>query len=345
MKNIIIPKDGASDTTVRIISINKENGEFLQKKDYILEYETSKSVIELYSDLDGYIYNLFEVGTVVDVGEVVSIISEKKISKNEIQNLKKNLNIKIENEFSKKIITKKAKDLISKNEIDIRKIDLDVITEDIVKLYLEDKKNKQKNLKIKFSKNDIVLVGIGGHASMCIDIIISNGEYDIKGFVDDNTSTDKRHQIKYLGTIKDLDHLSKLGLKNVILGIGFLNNLKKREQLYEELIKNFSVPTIIHKSSIIEKTASIGFGCQIMAGSIIGSNVKVDDNTIVNSGAIISHDSTIDSSSHVTPGAIIAGHVKIGKRVTIGMGASVYINCKINNDIIINNNESVIDDR
>ena len=124
-----------------------------------------------------------------------------------------------------------------------------------------------------------------------------------------------------------------------------VHDLKKREKIYNLIKSKFKIPSIIHSSAIIEHTATIKDGCQIMAGAIIGSNVKVFENCIINSGPIISHDSVIGKSSHITPGATIAGHVKIGERVTIGMCSTIYINCSISNDIVINNNENVIYDK
>jgi UDP-3-O-[3-hydroxymyristoyl] glucosamine N-acyltransferase len=132
-----------------------------------------------------------------------------------------------------------------------------------------------------------------------------------------------------------------MGLKNLIIGVGFLGQQNKREKYYDEFSKKINIPTIIHEKSIIENTATIKGGCQIMAGAIIGSHVSIDSNCIINSGSIISHDCTIKKSSHITPGAILAGNVTIGRRCTIGMGSTIYLGLEISDDEVINNGENV----
>ncbi|MFM1774779.1 MAG: hypothetical protein RJA53_389, partial [Bacteroidota bacterium] len=190
---------------------------------------------------------------------------------------------------------------------------------------------------------DIVIVGIGGHAGMCIDILRQSNRYKIVGYIDDNATNDKKYGLKYLGRISDIEVLAKKGLLNAILGIGFVGNLKKREKVYNYLSQFVNIPSIIHRSSIIEPTAKIEKGCQIMAGAIIGSNVLIGENCIVNSGAIVSHDSIISDGTHLTPGATLAGNVNIGKRVTVGMCSTIYFGLNISDDVVITNGKSVIE--
>lgn len=339
MQKIKIPKDSASDTKVRVLKIFHRNGDLVKENESILEYETSKANMEVNAEGNGHIYHFINEGDEILVGNLVSIVSTKKLSEKEHEALDKQYkNTKFE-KSDKKIITKKAEIIINENNININKIDSPVITEDIVIKFL--KNNKIKN-NLKFSDKDIVIIGIGGHANMCIDVLKKNSNYNIKGYVDDTIKLDKVNGYNYLGNLNIIEELSALGLKNIIIGIGFLNNLKKRDRLYERLKKNFKIPNLIHKSAIIEESAIIGKGCQIMAGAIIGSYVSIEDNTIINSGSIISHNTIVGQSSHITPGATLAGHVTIGKRTTIGMCATIYIESVIGDDLIINNNENVI---
>tara|TARA_B110000114_G_C14761076_1_gene264879 strand:- start:23 stop:556 length:534 start_codon:yes stop_codon:yes gene_type:complete len=176
---------------------------------------------------------------------------------------------------------------------------------------------------------------------MCIDILMEQNEFNLVGFIDKIETSDKKYNLNYLGSLENLDNLISMGLKNLIIGVGFSGNLKKREKYYDEFSNKINIPTIIHKKSIIENSAKIKEGCQIMAGAIIGSHVTIDSNCIINCGSIISHDSTIKKSSHITPGAILAGNVTIGMRCTIGMGSTVYLGVEIYDDKTINNGENI----
>jgi sugar O-acyltransferase (sialic acid O-acetyltransferase NeuD family) len=187
----------------------------------------------------------------------------------------------------------------------------------------------------KFQENSIVIYGIGGHAGMCIDVLIENNHYEIVGFIDDNVKKDYLYGLKYLGDLKNLNQLIKDGLKNFIIGIGFLYDLNKRNMLYQSLKDKVNIPTIIHHSAIIENSSKIGNGCQIFAGSIIGSNVKINDNCIVNIGANVSHDTTLETSVHLTPNVTIAGHAKIGKEVFIGANSTILPTLEIGSGALI----------
>jgi UDP-perosamine 4-acetyltransferase len=176
---------------------------------------------------------------------------------------------------------------------------------------------------------------------MCIDILLEQKKFNLVGFIDKIETSDKKYNLNYLGSLENLDNLISMGLKNLIIGIGFTGQLKKREKYYDEFSDKINIPTIIHKRAIIEDSAKIKEGCQIMAGAIIGSNVSIESNCIINSGSIISHDSTVKKSSHITPGAILAGNVTIGRRCTIGMGSTIYLGLEISDDEIINNGENV----
>ena len=338
MIKIKIPKQNASDDDVIISDIFFKSGEYVDEDTIIFEYETSKANFEFEIVDSGFLYFNFSVGDSVRVQTNVAYLSETELNSDEIKKL---LPASDEINFSEKNITKKALKLINENSIDVKEFKEDLITEKVVKEFLRKISKKEPTVNINFKKNDIVIMGIGGHASMCIDILLEQNEFNLVGFIDKIETSDKKHNLNYLGSLENLDKLISLGLKNLIIGIGFSGNLKKREKYYDEFCNKINIPTIIHKKSIIEESAIIKAGCQIMAGAIIGSHVNIDSNCIINSGSIISHDSTIKKSSHITPGAILAGNVTIGKRCTIGMGSTIYLGIEISDDETINNGENV----
>lgn len=338
MFKIKIPKQNASDDEVIISDIFFESGEYVKRDTIIFEYETSKANFEFETVSSGFLYYNFSVGDSVQVQTDIAYLSSSELSSDEI---KKIFPVSDKVNISENNITKKALKLINENSIDIKEFTEDLITEKVVREYLNKISKKEPNINISFKNNDIVIMGIGGHASMCIDILLEQNDFNLIGFIDKIETVDKKYNLNYLGSLENLDNLIGMGLKNLIIGVGFSGKLKKREKYYNEFSKKINIPTIIHKKSIIESSAIIKEGCQIMAGAIIGSNVTIESNCIINSGSIISHDSTIKESSHITPGAILAGNVTIGKRCTIGMGSTVYLGVKISDDVTVNNGENI----
>ncbi len=342
MKIIYTPKVGTSDIEVKLCAILLNNQK-VSIGDIICEVETSKATYDIESEYDGYIYMIHDLYENINVGSPLAIISEVQLSevelKNEINKFASDADVKSQTTN----VTKKAQVLIDKHQVDISSIKKEIITEKDVRELLINAKLSSELINTKFKENDLVIVGIGGHAGMCIDILRQESKFNIVGFIDDNVINDEKFGLKYLGNLSVIEGFAKNGLCYAVLGIGFVGNLKKRERVYNYLTSFVKVPTIIHKSAIVEPSAKIDEGCQIMAGAIIGSNVLIGKNCIINSGVIVSHDSIISDGSHLTPGATLAGHVKIGKRVTVGMCATVYIGLKVSDDHVIMNGKSVID--
>jgi sugar O-acyltransferase (sialic acid O-acetyltransferase NeuD family) len=342
MRIVYTPKVGTSDIEVKLCAILHDKQK-ISIGDIICEVETSKATYDIESEYEGYVYLLHQLYENINVGSPLAIISEVQLSEVELKNEINKLVSYNDVGYLKNTVTKKAQALIDKHEVDISSIKKEIITEsDVQELLIKAKLNSELII-TSFNENDLVILGIGGHAGICIDILRDESKYNIVGFIDDNVTIDEKYGLKYLGNLSSIEVLVKNGLRNVILGIGFVDNLRKREKVYNYLSSFVRLPTIIHKSAIVEPSAKIDDGCQIMAGAIIGSNVKVGKNCIINSGAIISHDSIISDGSHITPGAVLAGHVKIGKRVTIGMCSTIYIGLVISDDQVIINGKSVIE--
>jgi len=342
MKIIYTPKVGTSDIEVKLCVIHQHNVR-VKVGDIICEVETSKATYDIETEYEGYVYVIHDLNKNILIGSPLAIISESQLNEIDL-NMELNKLISIDESNSSNIsITKKAQILIDKFNLDISSIKKDVITEKDVQEFLFKGELKNDLQDIKFRSQDIVIVGIGGHAGMCIDILKQSNEFNIVGFIDDNLTQDDKYGLKYLGRLDDIEFLTKKGLRNAVLGIGFLGNLKKREKVYDYLTQFVNIPTIIHNKAIIEPTAKIHNGCQIMAGAIIGSNVLIGQNCIVNSGAIVSHDSIVSDNSHLTPGATLAGHVRVGKRVTVGMCSTIYIGLSVSDDTVITNGKTVVE--
>lgn len=339
LKEINVPKLNASDENIKVIDVNVNSGSEIKIGDILFTYETSKASFEFISENNGFIYHRLTAESFHDVGAIVAYVNDKKIPINDEDSL-----FSSTEELSnvEKVLTKKAQKLVRENNIDVDSFKEDLITEDLVKSYLKRHKNTNKPVNKKFTPNDIVIMGVGGHAGMCIDILNASKKYSLAGFIDKNMDEDMKYGLDYLGNIDGINDLIESGLENLILGIGFIGNLPKRDDYYDQLSKVIEIPTIIHESAIVEESAKIGNGCQIMAGAIIGSNVSIGENCIINSGCIISHDSVIGKSSHITPGAVLAGNVIVGERCMIGMCSTIYIGVSIPNDSTIKNNETIL---
>ncbi|MBA4320610.1 MAG: hypothetical protein C0412_19625, partial [Flavobacterium sp.] len=118
--DIIIPRETVNDDFVVIAEWYYPNGQKVQKGDMLLSIETSKALLELVAEQEGYLEILHDVKTQIEVGSVVGILHKEEIQKAGIESVIPHSITKM-NEFGKKgtIFSNKAKILIEKNNIDL----------------------------------------------------------------------------------------------------------------------------------------------------------------------------------------------------------------------------------
>ena len=188
-------------------------------------------------------------------------------------------------------------------------------------------------------KKNIYLIGSGGHASSCIDVIEKSKKYKISGIFSDD---EKHYHLGYkiLGTI---DSLLKKKIKlNLHIAIGSIKNYKFRKNLYLKLKKKgHTFPTIISSHSIISKRAIIKEGTIVFHSVLVNSNVEIGENCIINSKSCIEHDVKISNHAHVSTGVVINGNCKIGMGTFIGSSSVLKENIQIGSESIIGFGKSI----
>lgn len=336
---VIVEKEGVSDTTYKVVELYCADGDKVAQGDLILCFETSKTAIDIEAPKAGYVFYNCKESQSIGIGETMAVISASPtFSKSYFDNINKEKIVGTKSNKSIRI-SKSAQKLIESNDLDTKLFEeFELLTEKDVKAYLA-KNNTVKVSTIKFSENDLVIYGGGGHAKMCVELINQSNTFKVKGIVDDNMpSGTSIFEIPVLGSEFHLDQFIKEGLSNITLGIGAVLNHDLRNKLFTKLkSKKLDIPTIIHPSAMVEPSVKLGEGNQIMQGAIIGSDVRIGDNCIINSGCIISHDAIIGNHVHIAPGAIIAGGVTIGDHTIVGMGVTVFLGLTIGENVTIHN--------
>lgn len=195
-------------------------------------------------------------------------------------------------------------------------------------------------------KDEIILIGAGGHARVLIDLIRLSGLYEIAGIIDSQLKVGEMVSgIDVLGNDDVLGKLYSHGLKYASVAVGSTKDNFKRRVLYENAKEiGFSVPCLLHPKAVIAGNVQLLEGAQVMAGAIIQVNNTIGENTIINTGAIVEHDCQIGMHVHVCPGATISGGCKIGTGAFIGAGATVIQGLSIGNNAVVAAGAAVISD-
>lgn len=183
-------------------------------------------------------------------------------------------------------------------------------------------------------RKKIVILGSGGHAKIIADLIMDEVGYELVGFIDTNKINYRN--IDTIGDDACLDFIIASGVKYAFIGIGAIANNTLRMKLFDNLkTLGFSLPNLIHPSSVIGYGVKLGEGNFIGPNVVINSHATLGDNCIVNSGSIIEHNVILGNHSHLAPRVTVCGSAVIANNCFIGVGTTVLENCNIHSNSIV----------
>lgn len=174
------------------------------------------------------------------------------------------------------------------------------------------------------SKPNLILIGAGGHAHACIDVIEQFKQFRIAGLVgmaEEMRTTHLGYSV--IAIDSDLPQLAK-EYEYAIVTVGQIFSPDIRIRLYQLATEfGFKFPVIIAPTAHVSRHAVIGAGTIVMHGAIVNAGAKVGNNCIINSRALIEHDSAVEDHCHLATGTILNGNVNIGAGSFIGSGSII----------------------
>ncbi len=186
-------------------------------------------------------------------------------------------------------------------------------------------------------REQIILIGCGGHAVSVADSIRQSGQYEIAGYIEREGFRETGSLgIPVLGTDSDLEAVFDAGIHAAFVTIGYMGKGTVRDRIYERLKQiGYRIPSIIDPSAILAQGLRIGEGTFIGKRAVVNSNSRIGRMCIVNTGAIVEHDNEIGAFSHIAVGSVLCGDVKIGRRALIGANAVVIQGTRIGDGAIV----------
>lgn len=174
------------------------------------------------------------------------------------------------------------------------------------------------------SKPDMILIGAGGHAHACIDVIEQHDQYRIAGLIGKPEEMHTRHfGYSVIATDGDLPQLVK-EYQYALIAVGQIQSPDSRIRLYRQAAElGFQLPAIIAPTAYVSRHVTIGAGTIVMHGAIANAGAKIGNNCIINSRALIEHDVTVEDHCHISTGAILNGNVSIGTGSFVGSGCII----------------------
>jgi sugar O-acyltransferase (sialic acid O-acetyltransferase NeuD family) len=186
------------------------------------------------------------------------------------------------------------------------------------------------------SKPSLILIGAGGHAASCIDVIEFLDVFEIAGLV----GTEAELQNDCMGyhviaTDTELPELAKQ-YQYALITVGQIESSLDRQRLYNHaLALGFKLPTIISPNAYVSRHAILCNATIIMHGAIVNAGAKVGNNCIINSNALIEHDAMLADHCHISTGAIVNGTANIGTGSFVGSGSIIKQGVTLGSNCIV----------
>ena len=185
-------------------------------------------------------------------------------------------------------------------------------------------------------KPDIILIGAGGHAHACIDVIEQHDQFKIAGLVGMQSELGQQHLgYEVIAIDDDLSQLVKQ-YKYALITVGQIKSPDIRVKLYQLIKKlGFTLPVIVSHRAYVSIHAAIGEGTIVMHDALVNAGARVGSNCIINTKALVEHDAVIGDHCHVSTGGIINGGTVIHQKSFIGSNAMISNNLEIGENNIV----------
>lgn len=186
------------------------------------------------------------------------------------------------------------------------------------------------------SKPNLILIGAGGHAHACIDVIEQHGRYQIAGLIGKPAEMHALHfGYSVIATDSDLPALASAN-PYALITLGQIKSPEMRIHLFHQAISlGYQFPAIVAPSAHVSRHATVGAGTIVMHGAIVNAGAKIGSNCIINTRALIEHDVTVDDHCHISTGAILNGDVVVGAGSFVGSGSVIREGVSIGNSCIV----------
>jgi sugar O-acyltransferase (sialic acid O-acetyltransferase NeuD family) len=169
----------------------------------------------------------------------------------------------------------------------------------------------------------ILIYGSREFAQTVAELVVDCG-HEVAGFIDDFSPGPL-----ILGTLEQVRRNHSPAEYGMVIAIGY-NDLPARWESWQRVrTLGYQVPTLIHPRAYVARSAIVGEGSMLMAGSLVDARVRLGDLVVVWPGAAISHDCLVGENSFISPNATLCGYVKLGTHCFVGAGAAIVDHCEV----------------
>jgi len=173
----------------------------------------------------------------------------------------------------------------------------------------------------------IILIGGGGHARSCIDVIEKTGLFEIVGILDvAGRLGEKVFSYSIVGTDNDIAKWALSGA-SFLITLGQVGTGEQRAAIYARIkAAGGHLITVISPRAYVSSRAKIGEGTIVMHDALVNTGASIGVNCIINTKALVEHDARVEDHCHLATGCVLNGSVHLAQESFIGSGAVVVEN-------------------
>jgi sugar O-acyltransferase (sialic acid O-acetyltransferase NeuD family) len=334
-----ITANNVNDQKVTLLNYKCSQFEYIKQGIEVIEVETSKAVISIEAETDGYIFILVEKNSEVPVGSVVALIFDNELDCKSYSPVKSACDSEFDKSNSRINFSKKALQLMA--QLDLASSDFFGYTH----VKLEDVETVAKNRKVTAERDTMKLIALipGDHSGIAlygaglqgciIKQILEAQGLKVAAFVDTRPDREIYFGLPVLRK-NEINLLFERGVRKVHVCIG--NGRAKAEVGSFVQATGFEIIQVIDRSANISPSAQIGVGVFIGPQVLIGPEARIGDWCQINNAATIAHHSELGEGVMIADACHVGGTVKIGSMTQLGIGVTV------NRDISIGSGCSVV---
>jgi sugar O-acyltransferase (sialic acid O-acetyltransferase NeuD family) len=179
----------------------------------------------------------------------------------------------------------------------------------------------------------LVIIGSGGFGRETLDAVRDINDqgatWDVLGFVDDDPALFGQ-QIGGIPVLGGRDRLPDYPDAQLVVTIGNPNDFSVRPRVVAQLgLPPGRYATLVHPTSSVSRSSSVGPGTVILAGVVATSAVRIGSHVAIMPGVVLTHDDVIEDFATLASGVHLAGRVRVGAGAYLGAGSQVRENLNI----------------
>ena len=181
-------------------------------------------------------------------------------------------------------------------------------------------------------RRKLLVLGADPFAEDIADLVSDIEGYELVGFVENEDRAICRQKLLDLPVVW-IDDVAQLG--DSLYCVCVVWSQKRRKFIRQATSLGLRFATLVHPKAHVSRTATLGEGTVVEAGTVIGAQTRIGRHVLVKRGCLIGHHAEIGDYVDLNPGVNIAGKATVGERTWIAMGAVVLDHISIGRDSVV----------